>query len=170
MSAHAVERAYQAIQKSQSGDIKNPQIGKLLADLFGECAKFLGGFARVRLKSKVPEKEYFAFEGKDKISRPVNQALYVGEVSGWNDLLGRIAKRDFKRADALKITEAIYTVAISFCAAIDLLKKGDQKTPGTFFISGTPKNRSGSFEREVASICGSPRVCCAERQQRDLPR
>lgn len=82
-----VEKAYQVIQKSQSGDIKNPQIGKLLTDLFQECVRFLGGFRRVRLKSRVPEKEYFAFEGKDKLTRPVNQALYVGEVSGWNDLL-----------------------------------------------------------------------------------
>jgi hypothetical protein len=133
MPAHVVEKAYRVIQKSQIGDIKNPQIGKRLTDLFGECVKFLGGFGRVRLKSKVPEKEYFAFEGEDKISRPVNQALYIGDVSGWNDLLQRIAKRDFKRADATKITQAIYSVAISFCASIDLLKKGDQKTPGTFF-------------------------------------
>lgn len=133
MPANVVEKAYQVIQKSQRGDIKNPQIGKLLTDLFGECIKFLRNFGRVRLKSKVPEKEYFAFEGEDKISRPVNQALYIGDVSAWNDLLQRIARRDFKRADATKITQAIYTVAISFCASIDLLKKGDQKTPGTFF-------------------------------------
>jgi len=51
-------------------DIKNPRIGKLLTGLSGECVKFLAGFARVRLKSKVPEKEYFAFEGKAKARSP----------------------------------------------------------------------------------------------------
>jgi hypothetical protein len=32
-----------------------------------------------------------------------------------------------------EITKALYTMAISFCAVIDLGKSGDQKTPGTFF-------------------------------------
>lgn len=31
------------------------------------------------------------------------------------------------------ISQVLYTYAISFCAAIDILKNGDQKTPGTFF-------------------------------------
>jgi hypothetical protein len=133
MPSHPVERAYQVIQKSQSGDIKNPQIGKLLTDLFGECVKFLDGSGRVTLTSKVPGKNYFAFEGEEKISRPVNQALYLPDVSGWNDLLQRLAKGNWKGADATEITQAVYSVAISFCASIDLLKRGDQKTPGTFF-------------------------------------
>ena len=100
MPVHVVEKAYQLIQKSQTGDIKNPQIGKLLTDLFGECATFLGSFGRVHLKSKVPGKEYFAFESGEKISRPVNAALFVGNVAGWNDLLERLARKDFKQIEA----------------------------------------------------------------------
>ena len=63
MPAHVVKEAYKLIQKSQSGDIKNPDIGRLLTELFGECQKFLAGFDRASLRSKVAEKEYFAFEG-----------------------------------------------------------------------------------------------------------
>jgi hypothetical protein len=133
MPAHAVERAYQTIQRLQGGDIKNPQIGELLTESIRECQKFLDALERVNLKSKVPGKEYFAFGAEGKISRPVNKALYVGDLSGWNDLLDRLARNDFRRADATRITQAIYTAAISFCASIDLLKRGDQKTPGTFF-------------------------------------
>lgn len=32
-----------------------------------------------------------------------------------------------------EISKTIYSIAISFCAAVDLLKEGDQKTPGTYF-------------------------------------
>jgi hypothetical protein len=31
------------------------------------------------------------------------------------------------------LEKTLYSMAISFCASIDLLKKGDQQTPGTFF-------------------------------------
>lgn len=43
-----------------------------------------------------------------------------------------MSKRDLNRFTPEKITEIIYSVAISFCCYIDLTKQRDQKTPGTF--------------------------------------
>ena len=40
---------------------------------------------------------------------------------------------DLSHLKNTEIQKIIYTMAISFCACIDIIKKGDQKTPGTFF-------------------------------------
>ncbi len=85
------------------------------------------------LNSKVEGKEYFAFEKGKKFSRAINRNLFVPDLEPWNELKEAMRKGGLSGFHPQDITKTLYTMAISFCAAIDLIKDGDQKTPGTFF-------------------------------------
>jgi hypothetical protein len=59
--------------------------------------------------------------------------LYVPEKRRWEELNRAMKKEDFSGFTSHDITVILYSMAISFCAVVDLLKENDQKTPGTFF-------------------------------------
>ncbi|MCU0797460.1 MAG: hypothetical protein MUF31_16190 [Akkermansiaceae bacterium] len=105
----------------------------LMEALFRKAVEILSNRDRVTLHSKVEGKSYFAFDGRDKISRPIcdtHFALDPGDA--WAIFSGILAgQRHLFKSE--EITAAIYQVAISCCAAIDLQSRGDQKTPGTIF-------------------------------------
>jgi hypothetical protein len=127
-----VEEHYRRIQKLTS-DLKAPEVGIALGELFSETMDFLSRFPKVDLLSKVTEKEYFAFENKGKISRAINKAIYHPSVKDWRALTRALGSGNFSGLSDERINRTIYGAAISFCAVIDLTKSGDQKTPGTFF-------------------------------------
>lgn len=86
------------------------------------------------MQSKVPTKTYFAFRasaGPAKMSRPVNNALFDAELARRH--LSRIVRADLSGLDPETRKRALYSAAMSYCGATDLLKKDDKKTPGTFF-------------------------------------
>lgn len=105
----------------------------ILEEIYHECLNFLNQRKREKLVSKVKNKEYFAFGDDKKISRAINQYLYEPDFSKWIELRDRMKEDDLTSLSATEIQKIFYTMAISFCACIDLLKSGDQKTPGTFF-------------------------------------
>ncbi len=97
------------------------------------CHGYLQDKNRVPLISKVVGKEYFSFIKDLKTSRPVRVDLF-SEDSREIDTFFKALKLDqFHSVYRATIERAVYTIAISFCAIIDLEKNGDQKTPGTFF-------------------------------------
>ncbi len=128
----AIENAYRKIQKLNA-NIMSPEVGVILTELFQECLDFLNKFQRVPLTTKIPNKRYFAFYNGAKISRAINDDQYIPQLDDWIQLVDSIGTGKFKKIDAVQANRAIYCLAISFCAVIDLIKSGDQKTPGTFF-------------------------------------
>src|SRR5438093_1010448 len=129
-----VELLYRLIQRKHIGDIKAPELFGVLTQLFEASQEFVDRLHRVELRSLIPGKRYFAFEGKaGKISRAVNQDLYEPSLADWKAFGLALAERQYAAIDATAVNRAIYCAAITFCAVIDLSKTGDQKTPGTFF-------------------------------------
>jgi hypothetical protein len=106
---------------------------ELLTELFEASTELLDDSEKVPLVSKVPGKEYLAFKRGSRISRAINADLFSPKREEWRSLLRCMEADDFGVIAPHQITQTLYTAAISFCAAIDLLKDGDQKTPGTFF-------------------------------------
>src|SRR5205823_6271006 len=79
-------------------------------------------------------KSYFAFEGGGKISRPVNAGLFSEQaLKKWPQLMTEIDAGKRLTLKSNEITKIVYSAAIAFCCAIDLIKRGDQQRPGTFF-------------------------------------
>jgi hypothetical protein len=132
---HPLERAYEDLKREVRNGHYTRSMLTLLGQIYEESLACLDEFERIQLVSKVPNKTYFAYDNRKRVSRAINQDLYRPEYRDWETL------RDLLRPgvdltgliDATAVTRTLYSMAISFCAAIDLLKEGDQKTPGTYF-------------------------------------
>jgi hypothetical protein len=110
-------------------------IASLLTQIYEESLSCLDDFSKANLKSEVPNKEYFAFENTNtnKISRPINKSLYDPDLKEWKRLMTAIEKKQVTDIPTDALQRTLYSMAISFCASIDMLKKGDKATPGAFF-------------------------------------
>lgn len=126
--------AYKILKKDFMRDVKGAANAALISECISASIAFVSGLPRESLHSLVSGKEYFAFAGnKGKLSRAVNVSLYTSNFSEWEALNTLFERDKITELSPNKITEVIYTAAMSFCCYIDLLHSGDQKTPGTFF-------------------------------------
>lgn len=129
-----LSKTYELLKKETAVDAQNAKTAKLLVQLATSAFDFLSiRCVSVPLTSKVPEKTYFSFTMKGrggKISRPVNKGLFDLNCEDKLQYLlqGTLGKVPFTDRGRL-----LYTIAMSYCCAADLLKEGDQKTPATFF-------------------------------------
>ncbi len=94
--------------------------------LKGDCAK-------IDLISQVPGKQYCAYVKTVRTSRPINKALFIEDESVLTPLLEHFKNANYDGLTAENTTQLLYTIAMSFCAANDVRKSGDKKTPATFF-------------------------------------
>ena len=109
-------------------------ISHLFQELFFECEFLMSQKEKIPLNSLIPNKEYFSFKDKSKLTRPVNEYLYNYVSEGMiNDFFDKLKNNSILEIKANDITAIVYRIAINFCTAIDLLKESDQKTPGTYF-------------------------------------
>lgn len=110
-----------------------PENTAVIEAIYRESLKTLEPLDRIALTSQVEGKNYFAFKKGKKISRAINGGLYEPDHEQWEALREAMHAEDLHGLDSGAITKILYSMAISFCAAIDIIKDGDQKTPGTFF-------------------------------------
>jgi hypothetical protein len=128
-----LNEGYRALKKEASKDAKSPDVATLIGRFAGAALAFLSSCTQVPLISKVPGKSYFSFSStgeSTKLSRAVNESLFNFECSKQLNHLSTGTLADMPIAERIGF---LYTIAISYCCAADLLKEGDQKTPATFF-------------------------------------
>lgn len=120
-------------KKAGAHDLKGDTTTARLAAVIVASRGFLATLGRAPLLSKIPGKSYFIFSDpvRGKTSRSVNEALYDDALDA--AAIEKVLKCDFVGMTSEEITKAVYTCAIAYCCATDILKKSDQKTPGTFF-------------------------------------
>ena len=121
--------------KSVFKEIKEPEaISHLFQELFNECEHLLSSKEKVLLNSQIINKEYFSYGENRKLTRPINKNLYDHATDNMvNSFFEKLKINSITDITAENITFIVYRIAISFCAAIDIIKESDQKTPGTFF-------------------------------------
>lgn len=131
--SNKVEQRYSALVSKSGRDLKGDDTSKLLAELVVESGSYLLGLNRLELESKVPGKNYFMFsdESHEKTSRSVNRMLFIDDLD--RKTIDRVMQCDVVGMTSEEITKIVYTCAISYCCAADILKSNDQKTPGTYF-------------------------------------
>jgi hypothetical protein len=111
----------------------------LLSDAVRECIvkldtasrDFLRGCERIPLKSRIPGKEYLVFKTDKNFSRPINVKLF--DINLPTELSQSYIKDEINKLTKDQAAVTLYTLAMSFCASIDILRKGNKKTPATFF-------------------------------------
>ncbi len=105
----------------------------ILDEIYQQSLSVLQLMKREKLVSQVKNKRYFAFTDGKKISRAINEELYEPDYSQWIHLKEGMEENVLNHFSSVQIQKILYSMAISFCASIDLIKSRDQKTPGTFF-------------------------------------
>lgn len=133
---HTIEPLYNALINRVAGatrDLKSDEMSGKLRQLIVACRGYLATLERAPLISSVPNKTYFMFRdaARNKVSRPVNEGLYDDSLVA--DQIQNIMNCEVAGLTEQRITAIIYTCAIAYCCATDILKTSDQKTPGTFF-------------------------------------
>lgn len=127
----AYEKLLEIRDKTNLG---SDQVLQQLESVYDVSQRYLRECKTGGLLSKVKSKNYFLFENNGKFSRPVNSGLYSGGIKQIGDFFSGILHNDLSMMSEEKITSACYVVAMSYCAAIDIIKKkADKKTPGTYF-------------------------------------
>ncbi len=124
--------AYQNLRTLARADLSAPGVTEALREAALRSAALLRQCDREVLVSHVPGKAYFAFSRENWLSRPVNADLYSDDAEECAEVLERVFGEEAPLT-AEAITRAFYTLVMSFCCAVDLAKRGDQKTPGTYF-------------------------------------
>ena len=128
-----VFESYRKVQRLVASSGYGTAVQESLLETLSTAARFVDQAKRVELNSKVAGKSYFGFSQGDSISRPVNRALYLDDSAAVQEVITALFERRLSGLDASQINKAVYSAAVAFCAGVDLMKKGDQKTPGTFF-------------------------------------
>lgn len=124
---------YKQLAKTIRHDFKANAVSGALRGIAEASLDFLTTAARKPLISQIAGKSYFAFEIGDRFTRPINESLFSGKETLIHSFFDAVQNNTLGNLPAEEITKACYSVAMSFCALSDLLSKGDQKTPGTFF-------------------------------------
>lgn len=129
-----LEDQYEAIKREAKNGYYSSRMAALIGEIYQASLTQLNSYSRQDLISKVSDKDYFAFTDGKKYSRPINKALFVPGLDKW-EALHKLMQADSLEGNitAAELTRTLYSVAISFCAGIDMLKDRDQQTPGTFF-------------------------------------
>lgn len=130
---NALLKLYNSLKKQVNRNLISTTLSDIISDIYFDNRKFLNGMEKIPLKSNVAEKKYFSFGKEKKLSRPINLNIYLEDEKTIVDFINAVKTNDYSKINAENITKACYTIAIGFCSVIDLLKTGDQKTPGTFF-------------------------------------
>lgn len=128
------EEAYELL-KSQ---VKDQRISHnsldLVKEIYLESIDELKTYNKVSLISKVPTKRYISFEHSGKETRAINEGLFTLDKTLPLSFLENVPSKTVQTVlSASEITKAVYCIAMSFCAYIDITKSNDQKTPGTWF-------------------------------------
>lgn len=130
---HEVQDEYQALSRlTKSHNLRSQEVANQLVKLCLASARFVANELTLEeVNSKVPGKRYGVLRREDKRSRPVNLDKFDAQLA-----IGFLAEGTLEQMHDLPPAERsslLYSMIMSFCAANDILKKGDQKTPGTFF-------------------------------------
>lgn len=128
-----LSKKYELLKKQTSLNALGLDTAEALIDIVLHSLKFLSQCNQIPLTSIVPEKDYFSFavdRRSGKISRAVNKDLFTFDIVNKlkRTLSGNVADLSFAQRERF-----LYTIAMSYCCASDILKTGDQKTPATFF-------------------------------------
>ncbi len=133
MTRPDILKKYDDLKKQGKQNHYGPENTRILNEVYSESLSILDPLNKEELVSKVENKKYFAFNNGKKISRAINAGLYDPDYSKWEILHAAMEKNDLSNLTKDEINKILYTIAISFCACVDLIKDRDQKTPGTFF-------------------------------------
>jgi len=130
--AAGLSEGYERLKKALREDAKTPAVAELIADFTSKALDFLADCNQIPLVSKVRGKTYFSFTQRrsEILSRAVNAQLFNPNA---RQQLRHLTEGTLANLEATDRSRLLYTIAIAYCCASDLLRTRDRKTPATFF-------------------------------------
>jgi hypothetical protein len=123
---------YRALNRRAIANLNDITITTEIAQLASEALAVLRTHQVIHLQSGIPDKDYFVFKKEGGgYSRPINTNLFMLDIPA--DRMQQYINFQWNEMDANTIQKLLYTIGISYCAAIDALGGGDRKTPSIFF-------------------------------------
>lgn len=126
-----VAAAYGILKGLAKGDLRSAAVRHALGLAISASLDLTAEAAFSPLVSLVPGKQYGMMVRGDHTSRPINAGLYRGDIGA--DVLLETIFGATEGVDPGFLDQCLYTAAMSFPAACDLLGAGNKKSPATFF-------------------------------------
>lgn len=134
MSGSSLPTLYGRLKRLAAENVAGLNVAELLFEITDRSLLLLTAECeQVSLISEVPGKEYVAFKIGTQLSRPVNRASFIPSREEMTRRWTSFNPRGLTAMSVDQATNTIYTLAMSFCAANDVLKSGDKQTPGRYF-------------------------------------
>jgi hypothetical protein len=134
MTTDPIGTAYSRLKKLGVTDIRSDKVGAELAHICELSLNFIHQYSDMTpLESKVPGKKYqmAALKSGQKVSRPINSGLFDGSITR-SDIDSILSGNTAYLAEE-ELQRKLYTIAMSYLVARDLVSTGDKKSPATFF-------------------------------------
>lgn len=132
VNSQELNAAYNAVKTACRNDWRSERAGRAIIDLAAVSLDFLtSDCEQIPLISLVPGKEYISFSQNGIVARPANARLYITDSS----LVTRIWQQltAGENPDADEMEQALYTIALAPCLAMELLNRNNKKSPATYF-------------------------------------
>lgn len=126
-----VAAAYATLKAAAKGDCQSPAVRTALGNIIEASLGFTAAAETASLVSLVSGKSYGMLVLGNLSTRPINLGLYRPDIPA-NELIETIFG-PIDGVDHEALDQCLYTAAMSFPLACDLIGAGNKKSPATFF-------------------------------------
>ncbi|HET6402339.1 MAG TPA: hypothetical protein VFH95_13210 [Candidatus Kapabacteria bacterium] len=115
----------------RQNDLLSPVVKETITEIDIASRRLLKNCQNAILNSNIPGKHYKVFVKDTRLSRPINVELFDIDLPSAHTALYR--RGDLSSLNKKEVARLLYTLYMSFCAAIDVSQSDNKKTPATFF-------------------------------------
>lgn len=129
-----IHEAYETIKTTCRDDWGSVDAAHAILKLVLRSLSFLSRCCQsVPLRSRVPNKRYYAFNNNQTDSRPVNQDLFENDTELVRDVWNKWLDGGIDTIDSNDLSRVSYTMALAPCLAMELFNRRNVKGPATYF-------------------------------------
>lgn len=125
-----LHKQYKRLKALAARNLRDETVTITISEMALHAREMLHSVERVQLLSRVPNKNYFGFQGTAQ-SRPINVDLYADPDPEFQQLLEGF-RNGFQNFTEKQVVRAVYTIAYSVFGANDVYGVG-RKASATFF-------------------------------------
>ncbi len=126
-----LHKFYLAVKNACKKDFRSAEASEAILNLTASAIQFLARDTElIQLVSRVPGKKYVSYRHGLVVARPVNQSLWLPELSVITRTWDEWQKGKTEGTD---LARAMYTIALAPCLAMELFDRQNKKGPATYF-------------------------------------
>jgi len=128
MSVPLKYKALKSITKREG--LNSQHVTEAIIELVLSSLDSLLVYPKLNIRSGIFGKEYFVFKNGDRLSRPINNELFSEDSI---EFIGIFRDKIWETILDSQLQKLLYTMAMSYCAAVDVISRANKKSPSIFF-------------------------------------